>query len=180
MPDSVDWPALGCYPWAEASATAYAVELSSAGSLGFCTNNSAAAPSGALPTSSIMSGTFASNVAASSSTVVTCSSLVSVRLPLQVLGPRVQMALPKAQSVRQLSNQHNAPQSSSQTIHTERSRRRQFSIQQGPRHQIQPVYMKLNEIDFEALLKALGIRVHGHQPCGVLLSKLSHQRIGRY
>ena len=63
-PDSFDQAALGCYQWAEASDTAYAAEISSAGSLGFCTNNAAAAPSAALPTSAMMSGTIASNTAA--------------------------------------------------------------------------------------------------------------------
>ena len=71
MPDSFDQAALGCYQWAEASDTAYAAELSSAGSLGFCTNNAAAAPSSALLTSAVISGTFASNVVISSNAATT-------------------------------------------------------------------------------------------------------------
>ncbi len=81
VPDPVDRPALGCYPWAEASDTAYAAELSSAGSLGFCTNNAAAAPSGALPTSAMTSGTLASNAAAPSSDVITDPSLAFSKAP---------------------------------------------------------------------------------------------------
>ncbi|KAK0507116.1 hypothetical protein JMJ35_010574 [Cladonia borealis] len=77
VPDSFDQAALGCYQWAEASDTAYAAELSSAGSLGFCTNNAAAAPSSALLTSAVMSGTFASNVEVSSIAAITGFSLTS-------------------------------------------------------------------------------------------------------
>ena len=77
MPDSFDQAALGCYQWAEASNTAFAVDISSANVLGFCTNHAAAASSGALPTSAMMSGTFASNVVVSSSAAITGLSLTS-------------------------------------------------------------------------------------------------------
>ena len=77
MPDSFDQAALGCYQWAEASDTAYAAELSSAGSLGFCTNNAAAAPSSALLTSAVMSGSFASNVVIPSNAATTGLGLSS-------------------------------------------------------------------------------------------------------
>lgn len=77
VPDSFDQAASGCYQWAEASNSAYAAVFSNANVVGFCTNHAAAASSGALPTSGMMSGTFASSVVASSSAVITGFSSIS-------------------------------------------------------------------------------------------------------
>lgn len=69
-PDSFDEAALGCYQEAETSDTALAAELSSAGLIGFCTNNGPAAS----PSAAMTSGTFPSKEASSSPAITEAGS----------------------------------------------------------------------------------------------------------